>query len=225
MISFAFLIAKKDLKLLFRGGAPLVQAILLGLLLIFLFSLANNPGEIPSPGQAATIFWLSSSFCQILIFNQLYALEEDNSPKDNLFLAPYPPQGIWLGKACAGFLLVFMAQIIFLPAIVVFLGQNLSGPILPGLAALALVDLGICALGSLLGAIGQGQSGRESLLSIILFPLLVPLLMAGASLGAQTLGADASVDATRWLGIAAAFDAMFIGAALPLFPYLYMGGE
>ncbi|MDO5484538.1 MAG: heme exporter protein CcmB, partial [Desulfovibrionaceae bacterium] len=166
-----------------------------------------------------------SAFCQVLIFNQLYALEESNNARMGLLLCPAPVQSVWLGKAIAGFVLLLLAQLVFLPAAIVFLGQDLQGALVPGLAALLLVDVGMCALGSLLGALAQGQAARESLLSIVLFPLLTPLLLAGISVVAQSLGAIAPDGPSSWLGLAAAFDAIFLGAGLLLFGYIYTGDD
>lgn len=223
MTGFALLIARKDLRLLLVRGGGLGQALLLGLLLLFVFSLAKGIGESATPREAATIFWLCSTFCQILVFNQLYALEEANSTREALILAPHPAAGIWLGKGMAGCLSLMLSQIIFLPATIVFLNQGIGGNIAPGLYGIILADLGICALGSLLGAAAQGQSGRESLLSIILFPLLTPLLLAGIDLLSQSLGYAAPEGPGAWLGIACAFDAIFLGAGLVLFAFLYRG--
>ena len=67
--------------------------------------------------------------------------------------------------------------------------------------------------------------GRKSLLSIVLFPLLTPLLLAGISVGAQALGTPNADGPGAWLGVAAAFDAVFLGAGLLLFGYIYAGDE
>lgn len=225
MLSLAFAIASKDLKLTFARAAGLCQAILLGLLLIFIFSLSSPPGEIASPQAAAAIFWLGTAFCQILIFNQLYAIEEVNSVRESLILAPGPAQGIWLGKALAGLLLLLVCQIILLPAALIFLSQHFAQSPGWGLAMLFSADLGMAALGSLLGAVGQGQAGRESLLSIVLFPLMLPVLLAAISLSSQCLGGVADGSPQTWLGLTFAFDAIFCAAGLGLFGFLYGGGE
>ncbi len=116
---------------------------------------------------------------------------------------------------------MLLLQAVFLPAAVVFLGQNFVNPDLNGLAMVFLVDLGLCAAGSLLGALSQAASGKESLLSIILFPLLMPLLLAGTAGGAHVFGAPAPGGTGGWLGLACAFDAVFLGAGLLLFGFLY----
>lgn len=161
-------------------------------------------------------------FCQILIFNQLYSVEEINDCKAGLAVCGQPAEGIWLGKMLAAFPPLLFAQAVFLPGVVVFLNQNLTENAGFGLLGLFLTDLGLCSLGSLLGAIGQGQSRREALLSVILFPLLTPLLLAGTSIGAQCFGTETG-DTGLWLGVAGSFDSIFLASGLVLFGFLYKG--
>ena len=157
----AWIIACKDLRLVLSRGAGLVQALLLGLLLIFVFSLSRETGSVMSAQGAATIFWLASAFCQVLCFNMLYGLEETNGARAGLLLLPAPVQSVWLGKALAGLVMLLIAQLIFLPASVVFLGQSPGETWSYALLALILVDVGMTALGSLLGALSQGQAAEN----------------------------------------------------------------
>ena len=138
---------------------------------------------------------------------------------------PAPVQAVWIGKAVAGLVIILIAQAVFLPAAVVFLGQSVGGAWPEALAAVLLVDVGMAALGSLLGALSQGQAARESLLSVVLFPLIVPLLLAGIRAGAGGLGEAAPAEAASWIGLAAAFDAVFLAAGLILFPFVFSGDE
>ena len=126
MLTCALAICGKDLRLILARGAGLLQALLLGLLLVFLFSLSLNAGDRLSPQAAAAMFWLASAFCQVLIFNMLYAVEESAQARLGLVLLPAPVQAVWLGKAMAGFLLLSAAQCVFIPAVFVFLGQHLG---------------------------------------------------------------------------------------------------
>ena len=226
MMRCALAVCGKDLKLTLSRGAGLMQALLLGLLLVFLFSLSLNAGDRLSPQAAAAMFWLASAFCQVLIFNMLYAVEETAQARLGLVLLPAPVQGIWLGKALAGALLIMAAQCIFVPAVFVFLGQNLGEAWPTALLGILLGDVGMAASGSLLGALSTGRGGRESLLSIVLFPLLVPMLLAGVRLVSMGMDPEPMLDdALRWMGLAAAFDGLFLAAGLLLFPFVYSGDD
>ena len=224
MLRPALILARKDLRLMASGGQGLIQAALLGLLLIFVFSLSRPAGELVPAQGAAAIFWLASCFGQVLVFNGLYSLEEVSGARLGLLLSPAPRHSLWLGKALAGFVLLFACQALFAPAVVVFLGQDILDWPLWGLTVLA-ADLGLVALGSLLGALAQGQAARESLLSVILFPLLLPLLLASIKLTAGVFSGVAPDGYEKWLGLALAFDALFCGAAIFLFPFVYGGEE
>ncbi len=226
MMRCALAVCGKDLKLTLSRGAGLMQALLLGLLLVFLFSLSLNAGDRLSPQAAAAMFWLASAFCQVLIFNMLYAVEETAQARLGLVLLPAPVQGVWLGKALAGVLLIMAAQCIFVPAIFVFLGQHLGEAWPTALLGILLGDVGMAASGSLLGALSTGRGGRESLLSIVLFPLLVPMLLAGVRLVSMGMDPDPMLDdALRWMGLVAAFDGLFLAAGLLLFPFVYSGDD
>lgn len=224
MLKLAWAVAVKDLRLAIRG-AGLVQSMLLGLLLVFLFSLSQKTGELV-PGQtAAAIFWLSSAFCQTLVFNMLFSFEETNGSRTGILLSPCPVTGVFLGKALAGIVLILAAQLLFFPAVLVFLGQTLADNVLPGLVMLVLADLGLVALGSLLGALAQGQTARESLLSLLVFPLLAPVLLAAIRVFAGLFNEPEAGDCTVWLQFAAAFDAIFWSLSMLLFRFVYTGDD
>ena len=93
------------------------------------------------------------------------------------------------------------------------------------LLALVLTDIGMASLGSLLGALSQGQAARESLLSIVLFPLIIPILLAGIRVCAGGFSEALPEGVESWLGIAVAFDAVFLAAGLVLFPFVFSGDE
>ena len=223
MIAAALAMAAKDLRLAFAGGQGPVQAVLLGLLLVFIFSLSAAPGEHFSPQQAMAIFWLCSSFAVVLIFSLLFRFEEENDTATALLLSPLPVQGLWLGKTLAGLVLLLLCQIFFFPAALVFLGLDPGGN--PGWLALMVlcVDLGLCVLGGLIGAMGHGQGAKDALLTIIVFPLQIPLLLGGIRIGVGLMQGATPADLGDWFGLVLAFDAVFAGAALFLFPHVFRG--
>lgn len=225
MLKALFALINKDLRLVLVRGAGLVQALLLGLLLIFVFSLSLETGERMSGQGAATIFWLASAFCQVLTFNMLYSLEETNQSRSGLLLLPVPVQTIWLGKTLAGLVLILVAQLFFFPATLVFLGQTLGDKWPIAFLTLLAVDIGMATLGSLLGALTQGQAARESLLSIVLFPLMIPILLGGIRAGAGGFGISLTEGVQSWLGLILAFDAIFLAIGLILFPFVFSGDE
>lgn len=225
MIRAALALAAKDCRILAgRGNVPF-QSVLLGLLLIVLFSLSLDGAEKAGATAAAAIFWLASIFCLTILATSLFMLEETALARKGLLLSPHPAQFIWLGKTLALFGLLLLVQAIFLLASFIFLGMSLAGNLVFALAGVILVDAGASCLSSLLASLCRGEAAKESLASIIVFPLLIPPLLSGIRLLAAGYGeAAAAADLLRWIGVAASFDAVFAGAALMLFPLMY-GGE
>ncbi|GAU07683.1 cytochrome C biogenesis protein CcmB [Desulfoplanes formicivorans] len=221
MFTRGLTLAAKDLRQVLSGGNGLFQAVLLGLLLVFIFSLSSEPGERIAPQSAAAIFWIASCFSLVLIFTMLYRLEEENETRMALIMTPMPIQTVWLGKLLGGLALLVMAQVCFIPAIIVFLAQETLTSAVGLFALIGGVDAGLVILGSLLGAVSQGNDTRDSLLSIILFPLLLPLLLGGVKVGGVLLQGASLAGVTDWFGIIGAFDVIFAGAAMLLFPHVY----
>ena len=122
-------------------------------------------------------------------------------------------------------MVLLFAQLVFLPAVIVFLDQSIEGSLLASIGAVILADIGLAAVGSLLGALAQGQAARESLLSIIVFPLLLPLLLAAIRTGAALFDAGFAEEAAGWLKLIIAFDAMFAAAGILLFGFVYNSQE
>lgn len=223
MIRSSLCIVRKDLRLSFANGQGPVHAVLMGLLLVFLFSLSAAPGEHFSAQQGMAIFWLSSAFSVVLIVSMLFRFEEENDAATALLVSPLPVQALWLGKAAAGCVLLGVCQLFFFPAALVFLDLRIAGGV--GLFCLMLltVNAGLCILGALMGALAQGHGARDALLTIIIFPLQIPLLLSAIRIGAGIMeGASFSVVAD-WFGLVFAFDAVFAGAALFLFPHVFRG--
>ncbi|MFH1915148.1 MAG: heme exporter protein CcmB [Pseudomonadota bacterium] len=217
--------AAKDLRLSVSGGQGLVQAMLLGLLLIFLFSLSKPLGGVITAQAAGAIFWLASAFGLVLVFNDLFAIEEANGARVGILSSPAPVHAVWVGKGLAGLCLLLVSQLVFLPATAAFLGQTVYGPWWLLIATLIGADIGLVVIGALLGALSQGQAARESLLSVIVFPLLLPVLLAGITLFAMCFSPQPEGEPGSWLGLILAFDALFAGAGLFLFPFVYSGEE
>jgi ABC-type transport system involved in cytochrome c biogenesis, permease component len=223
VISSSLAIARKDLRLAFAGGQGPVQAVLLGLLLVFIFSLSAAPGDRFSPQQAMAIFWLCSSFAVVLIFPcSFVSRRRTTRPRPCCFL-PVPVQGLWLGKTLAGLALLLLCQISFFPAALVFLGLDPGGSLHGLLLMVVGVDLGLCILGGLIGAMGHGHGAKDALLTIIVFPLQIPLLLSGIRIGVGLMQGAPLAGVGDWFGLVLAFDAVFAGAALFLFPHVFRG--
>ena len=115
----------------------------------------------------------------------------------------------------------FICQLVWWPFFLLFLSVSSQGSWIDGLLLVFSVDFGLAVLGSLLGTFAIGREGRDALLTVLCFPLLLPLLLGAINLGETFLNGGGQQSA--WWGLIFAFDALFTGAALLLFPFAYTG--
>ena len=217
------IIFMKDIRQVLSTKAEYLQALLLGMLFVFVFSLVRRPAEIFPIQLVAVIFWLISSFSTVLIANILYRLDEHGGIRSALLQIAIPLQSIWLGKCVGIFCLLLGCQIFWLPFFLIFFHVS----VLPsfnwqdGMLLIGSVDFGLAVLGGLLGTFCVGSDGRDILLTVLCFPLLLPLLLAAISLSVALL--DGSFEENNWWYMIFAFDFLFTSAALLLFPFAYSG--
>ncbi|HMB30344.1 MAG TPA: heme exporter protein CcmB, partial [Desulfohalobiaceae bacterium] len=181
---------------------------------------SGSSGSLDTQWMAA-IFWLASCFSLVFVFNSLFGIEEEGQARLGLIISPVSLHSLWLGKVMAGFFFLLLLQTVFFLAMIVFLGTGevLSWTVF--VVSVLVIDWGMVVVASLLGSLGQGQTGRESLLSVIIFPLLIPLLLAGIRLGEGVLTQAGTVTFSSWLGLAGSFSCVYTGAALILFPHVF----
>ncbi|MDQ7031400.1 MAG: heme exporter protein CcmB [Desulfonauticus sp.] len=214
-----FCLILKDIKVLLGRTGTFVQSILLGLVLVFLFSLARPVGDVFSETYASTVFWIASIFSMILIFNSLYLLEQENDMQSALLLSPLTAEKIWLAKSISGFVALLLLQIVLFISTLVFLDQKQINFSFYFLLFFILIDVGLVLIGSLLGALSYGHEIKESFLSLVIFPLTVPVLLAGIKLGGCVWGD--MIDISGWFKIVLAFDCMYLGIGYILFPFVF----
>jgi heme exporter protein B len=200
-------LARKDLVVELRGRETLPAMVLfvVGALVVFRFALPG--GE--STRAAFGLLWVAILFVALLGLTRAFAPERDQGLLDALVLAPCDRSAIWLGKAIAIFVFLAAAELVALPAYTLFFDR-------PGwstVAALALADVGICAVGALLAAMASSGRARELLLPLLFLPLAIPIVVGG-------VGAAVTDDPARYLAFLALYDAVFAILSWASFEYV-----
>ena len=219
MLRKTLLLAKKDIILLLRNSGTM-QAIFLGLLVIFTFSLSQKVGFPPQAQTSATLLCLSTVFCQILICNALYALEHNTHLRITLCLAPISVHTIVLAKFASALLLLLLTQCVLVPAMIIFLTQHIMAPY-TFIITMMFFDIGLISIGLLIGIVTYGNAAKDSLMTLFILPLLFPLLLATIRLLEYALNAE-STDIFSWFSLLLTADALFFSALFIAFPYLYI---
>lgn len=222
MLRDARLIAAKDLRVERRSRVSLTQVLPFALLVLMLFAFALDPDrgilERVTPG----LFWITVLFSGLLAVQRSFAMEHADGILDGLRLSGIEPAGIFLGKVAAVALQMLVLEALLAVGVVVLYGTHLDGfALLVGTCLLATV--GLAAAGSVYGMLSGGLRGRETLLPLLLLPVLAPLLVA-ATQATEAAITGVPGEGWRWLGLLAVFAAGYVVAGLALFDVLLEDG-
>jgi heme exporter protein B len=166
-------LARKDLLLELRAKEtlPSMLVFVIATLTIFHFALPSGTGHVAALG----LLWVALVFTALLGLTRAFVAEREQGLFDALVLAPCDRSAIWLGKAISVFAFLAVAQVVALPAFAVFF-NGIGGRTI---AAVALADVGIATVGTLLGAMAVAGRARELLLPLLFLPLAVPIVVGG----------------------------------------------
>ena len=211
----------KDLRLELRTFETLPAMVLFSLstFVIFHFALAR---ATVSGQLAAGILTVTLLFAALLGSGRLFVAEREQGGFDAFLLAPVDRTSLLLAKAAAMFLFLAVLEVVAVPAFgLLLLGPSL-GSRLPGLiAVLALADVALAVIGTLVSAIAIHTRARDMIAPIIGLPLLLPALIATARAAAPVLAPHASVAPPgRWMLILALYDVVFALLSYAVFDFL-----
>jgi heme exporter protein B len=200
-------LARKDLilELRARDTLPAMLLFVLSTLVVFHFVLPADASELAASG----LLWIALVFTALLGLTRAFAAEREQGVIDGLVLAPSDRSAIWLGKALSVLAFLVVAELIALPAFALFYGGVDAGL----LAGVALADIGIAAVGTLLAAMAAASRARELLLPLLFLPLAIPIIVGG-------VGASVAGDPGRYLGFLALYDAIFALVCWASFEYV-----
>jgi heme exporter protein B len=210
----------KDLTSERRSKAGFNSVAFLGVLTLLLFGFALGPDAEALRNAAAGALWLAILFAGVLAFNRSYQLELDGGALEPLLLYPGPRWTIFAGKLLANLLFVLLVEVVVVPvAIILFQVQSLGGWI-GLLGVMFLGSLGFVALGTFYASMASRSRAREVLLPLLLFPMLVPVLLASAEASSALVSGDPMREAGAWIRLLLAFDVIFIVASFLAFEHV-----
>jgi heme exporter protein B len=200
-------LARKDLllELRARDTLPAMLLFVVSTLVVFHFVLPEDSSDLAALG----LLWVALVFTALLGLSRAFAAEREQGLIDGLVLAPSDRSAIWLGKALSILVFLALAEVVALPAFGVFF-HGIDAQLVAGVA---LADLGIAAVGTLLAAMAAASRARELLLPLLFLPLAIPIVVGG-------VGASVADDAARYLAFLALYDALFAIICWASFEYV-----
>ena len=208
MFRDAALIAGKDLRVELRSRVTLQQVVPFAVLLLILFGVALDPDRGILARASAGLYWVAVLFCALLAIQRAFTIETVDGGRDALRLSGLDPAGIFLGKAAAIAVQLVALEIVLAAGVVLMYGTQVAGwPLL--LATCAAATAGLAAAGTLYGVLAAGLRVQETLLPILLLPVLAPVLIAATKAFEAALGGVAA-DGWPWCGLLTVFALLYL---------------
>jgi heme exporter protein B len=200
-------LTRKDLLLELRAKetVPAMLLFVLAALTIFHFVTPTGGERTATLG----LLWTAIIFTALLGLTRAFVPEREQGLMDALVLAPCDRSAIWVAKSLAVLAFLGLAEAIALPAFALFF----SGIGWRTVAAVALADVGICAVGTLTGAMAVAGRARELILPLLFLPLAIPVVVGG-------VGASAADHGGKYLAFLVLYDAAFGLLAWASFEYV-----
>lgn len=211
---------RKDLRIEFRTKETLSSLLLLGLLTLVVLSFAFDPTSELRDEAAPGALWVAMIFAGVLGLNRSFLAERDNECLQGLLLSPLDRGTIYLAKAAATAVFMSLAQVVLVPVFVFFFNLPVNLSWLWVMLGLELGIVGFSAVGTLFSALAVRTRAREVLLPLLLFPLVVPLFIAGVKVTARLLAGRAVGEVAQWLHLMVGFDVIFLVVGWMVFEYV-----
>ena len=188
-----------------RDTLPAMLLFVAAVFVVFHFAVPGTPSKLETSG----LLWVAILFTALLGLGRAFVPEREQRTMDGLVLAPCDRSAIWLAKSLATLAFLAAAEVVALPLYALFF-HGLDGATV---AAVILADLGICAVGTFLGAMAVATRARDLLLPLLFLPLAIPIVVG--AVGASVAGSPG-----RYLGFLGLYDLLFAVVCWASFEYV-----
>ena len=213
-----FSIAWKDLAAELRSRELLSAMLVFALLVILIFNFSLKLDAKTRTAATSGILWVTFTFAGTLGLNRSMAVEKDRGCLDGLLLAPVDRSSIYFGKVLSNLVFMFIVEAIVLPVYSILYNVDLFNPWL--ILVIFLGSVGYIAIGTLLAAMAVQTRTRDVMLPILLFPVVIPVVIAAVEASSGFLQGLALSEVSYWINILFVYDLIFIAIAFMVFDYV-----
>ena len=208
-------VVKKDLTVEVRSLEILSTTMFFAVTVVLMFSFGLVVDGRPLNDVAAAILWVAIAFSGTLALGRTFERERHNDTLRALLLAPADRPALYVGKLLGILLLLGLVELVLVPLIGLLFNAPVIQHALPLLLLVGAGTLGFAAVGTLFAAMLVRARSRDVLLPIMLYPMTVPVMIAGVR-GTAALFQPTPEPAVAqfWLGLLVAFDVVFVILAL-----------
>lgn len=217
-------VTAKDLRSELRTKEAVNASLSFALVILILFSFAFDPTSETTREIAGGLLWLVFAFAGVLVLNRSFARELPNDCLEALISSPVPGAALFLGKALANYVLLVAIEVVCLPVFGVF--YNVTWYSQPAQLALVLLlaTWGVTVVGTVFSALTVNLRLREVMLPMLVYPVLIPCLMAAMQLTTILIAGEAITgDQMAWVRLIVGFDIIFTSLAVLLIDTVLIG--
>lgn len=202
-------VARKDLLLEMRSRERVVSMATFAVLVAVVFSFALDP-TVRVRGIAGGMVWVTILFAGTLGLGRSFSLEREQDALSGVLLAPIPRGALFLGKFLANLVIVLAVETVIFPVYALFFQLSFAGS-LPGLVLIVvLATFGFMLLGTLFGAVAMHTRLGETMLPILLIPLLLPVIIFAAAATQRLLIGRPFAEVVSGVKMLLAFDLIYL---------------
>jgi heme exporter protein B len=212
-----FAIAAKDLRSEARSRAATVATVFFSsvTLVVLAFALGRDADLMTS--AAPGVLWVALAFSGVISAAQAYQSDLADGAFEQLLTLPVPRASVFLGKLLANWLTMTLLGAVLLPVTAVLFDAPIGGGVVRLLVTVALGTLGFAVIATFYAALTANLQARESLLPVLMFPVVVPVLLASVrATDAIVTGGDPAL-ATDWIELLAGFDLVYLVVTSAIF--------
>lgn len=209
------LVAGKDLRIELRSRVALQQVLPFGLVVLLLFAFALDPDRGVLRDAAPGLFWVTVLLAALLAVSRSFAVEAENGARDGLRLSGLDPAAVFLGKASAVAVELLVLDALLAAGVVVLFDVSL-GSVGPLVLATLLATAGVAATGTLYGVLAAGLRVRETLVPVLLLPVVAPVML-GATRASEAAVEGVPSEGWPWVALLALVATLYTGIGMLAF--------
>lgn len=210
----------KDIRAEIRTKEIFSSMFIFSLLVLVIFNFSIDLLEVNPLDIAQGVLWIAFTFSGILGLNRSFLFEKENDCLQGLMLTPIDRSAIYLGKMLGNLVFMLIMEAIAVPIFVVLFNIGIYDKIISLAIVIFLGTLGFVTVGTLFSAMSVNIKAREVMLPILLFPIVVPLIIASVKSTGAILTGKPFDDIISWLKLIAVFDVVFLVVSFLSFEYI-----
>ncbi len=219
-LTLVLAVARKDLRQEVRSKAVTVATLFFSAIVLMILAFAVGPSPAALANAAPGGLWVALAFAGTISAAQAYAAELEDGALESLLLYPVPRGALYLGKLLANWVFMSVLGLVMVPLTAILFGATLGEHLLWLLVTVLLGTLGFALIATFYAALTANLRARESLLPVLMFPVVVPVLLSAVRATSEIVRLGDLGIAQDWLQLLVGFDLVYFVVCTAIFSFV-----